>query len=469
MKLARSTLRYAFAAGALSLLPGHVSAEPENGWWWNPAENGRGYFIESTGGVTYLAGYFYDSDGRATWLSSGGPTVDPYRYTGTLQSYRNGQTLFGAYQPPGSVVDEGPIEVKFDDDAHGTITWPGGTVAIERQIFGIDEDVPFELWLLGLIEPPFRPETGWWWNEAESGRGFSIEVQGSNIFVVSFMYDEAGNPIWYFSAGPLATPEHYEGEVLLFAGGQTLSGPYRTPTHEVIGRMTIDFSATDDATISVTDPASGKTFVSGAISKRAARTRAVPQLPRTIFGPNDQWPQWVGFAKQALTDITDAGTTGTFTTNEVTTFDLQWIRSLDRPPEGVLAWYVLSSTSRAIYDFSTNDTSNGCKQSALENYGGLDGTLLIRYDLTYSFDVRVQNPIATVYQHCDDGMGNVSSDVRTVYPGIRLTVPFVSARHIFGMSSVRTRTASTVNPKMIGFHVGHPTYRWELVAESSSP
>jgi len=30
-----------------------VSAEPENGWWWNPTESGRGYFIETTSGLHY--------------------------------------------------------------------------------------------------------------------------------------------------------------------------------------------------------------------------------------------------------------------------------------------------------------------------------------------------------------------------------------------------------------------------------
>ena len=197
---------------------------------------------------------------------------------------------------------------------------------------------------------------------------------------------------------------------------------------------------------------------------------ARPQIPRYIFLPQDQWPQWVGFAKQALTEVTEAGTTGTFTTNEVEHFDLQWIRKLDTPPRGILAWYTLASTSRVVYDFSTRDTSNGCSESALENYGGLEGTLLIRYDLTYSFEVKLsQEPIATVYYVCDDGIGNTARGDHPAYPVIRLEVPFVQARHIVGMTSVRMRTATTVSPKMVGIHVAHPSYNWELVAESSAP
>ena len=65
--------------GALLLAVAHVNAEPQNGWWWNPNESGRGFFIEMTGGLMFLAGYFYESDGRATWLSSGGPGRDVKR------------------------------------------------------------------------------------------------------------------------------------------------------------------------------------------------------------------------------------------------------------------------------------------------------------------------------------------------------------------------------------------------------
>jgi len=160
---------------------------------------------------------------------------------------------------------------------------------------------------------------------------------------------------------------------------------------------------------------------------------------------------------------------GTYTTNEVEHFDLQWIRKLDTPPEGILAWYTIASTSRVVYDFSTRDTSNGCNESALENYGGLEGTVLMRYDLTYSFEVKVPDPTATVYYACDDGNGNSTRGDHPAYPGVRLSVPFAEGRHIIGMTSVRTRTTTTVSPRMVGIHVAHPTYNWELVAESAAP
>src|SRR5713101_1298789 len=213
----------------LSLCPLVAHASPEVGWWWNAAESGRGFFIESRGGIIYLAGYFYESDGRATWLVSGGANADPYSYQGRLLRYSGGQTLFGAYQPPAAPTDAGPVMLQFSDDNHATLTWPGGTIALERQIF--DEG-----------DATFQPQSGWWWDPAEGGRGYSVEVQGNHLFLVAFMYDDAGNPVWYYSAGLMATPTHYEGQWLQFAGGQTMGGPYKPPAAPTpVGKLILDF------------------------------------------------------------------------------------------------------------------------------------------------------------------------------------------------------------------------------------
>ena len=470
MAFLRKLMQCACVACALSLQSTNVGAEPENGWWWNPSESGRGFFIESTSGVIYLAGYFYESDGRATWLSSGGPNPDPYLYQGTLQQYRNGQTLFGAYRPPDPSVDVGPIEVKFTDDRHGTITWPGGTIPIERDIFGAEDEIPFELWVSDLFEPPFKPETGWWWNDAESGRGFSIEVQGPNLFIVSFMYDDIGNPIWYFSAGPMTTPTHYEGDVVLFAGGQTLTGPYHPPTTpQTIGHMTIDFTATDDATITITDDASSKAFVSSAISKRTTGgIRSRLQIPRRIFGRDDQWPQWIGSVSQSFVVTGESAPNGTFTTNEKYTYALEWIRIPDaQVATRALAVYTLASTSQVGYEYSTEDTSNGCKQSASEESGGLEGTLTIRYDMSYAARVTLPGGlIALVDEVCPDQPTTERERTAVVY------VTFGGPQeHVRGMSPSWAATSSTFSPLMYGFQFdrvdnGNKAYlHWDLKAK----
>ena len=73
------------------------------------------------------------------------------------------QSLFGNYVAPGDAISAGRISVHFSDDTHGTVTWPGGVVAIEREIYGSGD-------------APFQPFSGWWWNPSESGSGYSVEV-----------------------------------------------------------------------------------------------------------------------------------------------------------------------------------------------------------------------------------------------------------------------------------------------------
>ena len=127
-------------------------AAPQTGWYWNPNESGRGFFVESHDGVTFIGAYLYDTDGHATWFVAGGPNADPYNYTGDLYNKTGGQTLFGDYVAPGNAVVVGQISVHFSDDTHGTVTWSGGVVQIERQIFG-SGDAAFPALPRLVVEP----------------------------------------------------------------------------------------------------------------------------------------------------------------------------------------------------------------------------------------------------------------------------------------------------------------------------
>ena len=215
-------------------------AAPQVGWWWNPSESGRGFFVESQNGVTFIAAYLYENDGHATWFVAGGPNADPYNYSGPLYNLSNGQTLFGGYVKPGGLTVGGQMSVHFDDDTHGTFTWPGGAVPIQREIFGS-----------GAAQ--FQPYSGWWWNSSESGSGYSLELQGNNLFVVGFMYDDGGRPTWYFTAGPMSSPTTYHGDVTLFSGGQTMAGAYHPPSGaSKVATLDVAFQAPDKATVTFT-------------------------------------------------------------------------------------------------------------------------------------------------------------------------------------------------------------------------
>jgi hypothetical protein len=381
-----AVLAVVFALGAQS-----VHAEPQNGWWWNPNESGRGFFIEMTGGVIYLAGYFYDTDGRATWLSSGGQITDPYSYNGTLQSYRDGQSVFGAYRPPAPAVDFGPVSLTFSDDSHGTLTWPGGTMQIERQQFGefpelvsIDPFIP--------SAPGSRPKTGWWWNPDESGSGYSIEIQGNHMFIVAFMYTETGDPVWYFSAGPMSSPTHFESDWLELSGGQTLGGPYRLPTSRMLGRVAIDFATEDSATIVFMESSATQSATTALKSLKVGPTRsrtskAGPQLPRKTWRTSDFPPSFTCKYQQEYNTIGEAGTTGLFRTNSTTSYDLLFKLSPRSFAGGRI--YDLEPGSSYKYVYDDYDTSNGCHTHAVKDgVVQLAGTLAVVFDLRYSLYVK---------------------------------------------------------------------------------
>ena len=216
-------------------------APPQTGWWWNASEAGRGYSIEVAGNHLFLAAYLYDVSGRASWLiTSGNTSLDGTLFNGSLESYSGGQSLSGSYRGPSGVVGQ-PITLAFSDSQHGTMSWPGGTYAIER----------FNIVPNGLSQAPRagQPEAGWWWNPNESGRGFFLEWQGGQLFMAGYMYDDAGNPIWYLSGNSTASTnlQSYSNQWLQFGNGQTLTGTYRPPTqvNGNVAPVTIQFSGAE--------------------------------------------------------------------------------------------------------------------------------------------------------------------------------------------------------------------------------
>ena len=170
----------------------------------------------------------------------------PDRLQESFLAASGGQSLTGAYRLP-SLANAGSVTFAFSDATHGTMIWPSGTTAIERQAF-----VPG-----GLTAPaqPGLPEAGWWWNPAESGRGFFIEWQGGFVDVAGYMYDGDGRPTWYIAALPTPDPMRITGNWWTFAGGQAPGQPYRpaTRTSDNAGALDIRFNSATTATMTLPD------------------------------------------------------------------------------------------------------------------------------------------------------------------------------------------------------------------------
>jgi photosystem II stability/assembly factor-like uncharacterized protein len=217
-----------------------TSISPQTGWWWNAAESGRGFFLERQGNTLFVAGYLYAGDGRATWFTATGPLANGV-FSADMTTFGGGQTLTGAYKPPAAGASLGRITLTFASEATATLTWPGGSSTLTRYAFGS-----------GASSAGF--ESGWWWNASEAGRGYSIEVQGNRLFMVGFMYDDAGNPLWYLSEGTLANGTTYQSVWQQVANGQTLTGAYRPPTVSNGNVGSVRLEATGRTTMNLTLP-----------------------------------------------------------------------------------------------------------------------------------------------------------------------------------------------------------------------
>ncbi|MBI1776449.1 MAG: hypothetical protein HYR63_13975 [Proteobacteria bacterium] len=79
-----------------------------------------------------------------------------------------------------------------------------------------------------------RPETGWWWNPGESGRGYSIEASDAggslHVYFGMYAYTESGAAVWYVATLLLAADgSAFSGTLLRYDGGTGLLDPYRPP------------------------------------------------------------------------------------------------------------------------------------------------------------------------------------------------------------------------------------------------
>jgi hypothetical protein len=217
---------------------------PQPGWWWDPKLSGTGFFIEyggKSGNGMFVGGFLYDAGGNNTWLVSTGQ-MSGATYTNTWLKTSGGQTLTGPYKAPSNTA-AGNLSITFSDSTHAVMTRPDGT-----QI----NLVRFSFSLTSIPAPPVAgaPQAGWWWaGSAFSGTGYGVEIQGNAVFIVAYVYDDAGNPVWYLATGDLTTPTSYSGTWDVYAGGPQLTSPEGTYSAHTIAGASVAMSLTfSDAT-----------------------------------------------------------------------------------------------------------------------------------------------------------------------------------------------------------------------------
>lgn len=99
----------------------------------------------------------------------------------------------------------------------------------------------------------FQPRTGQWWNPAESGRGFNIEIQNGVMTLTVYTYDAAGNAQWYLASGAMTGAQHsFSGALNKYVGGQCAACSYQPATLAGNdGTVTVNFTSEIAATVSL--------------------------------------------------------------------------------------------------------------------------------------------------------------------------------------------------------------------------
>ena len=230
------------ASAAVTVTP---FVPPQGGWWWNPSEGGRGYSMEvhPTNGKIFLAAYMYDASGNPVWYAATlTPSGTTEAYSGPLIYYQGGQTMTGGYRAPTLSTTVATATLTTTSATSASLSFvgtyvPQTTVAIQR----------FPIVTNGLTQPPTsaQPQTGWYWNPAEGGRGYFIEVQGNTAFLACYMYDGTGTPTWYYTQSALASDTLVLANLSQVGGGQMLGGSYKAPsTSASVGSLTLQMSST---------------------------------------------------------------------------------------------------------------------------------------------------------------------------------------------------------------------------------
>ena len=104
---------------------------------------------------------------------------------------------------------------------------------------------------LAVSASAFAARTGHWFNPAESGSGYNIDIQDGVLVITIFSYKPNGDSEWYISSGPMSgSQQTYTGILLAVRGGQCISCTYVAPASTVVsGSIVINFTSETSASV----------------------------------------------------------------------------------------------------------------------------------------------------------------------------------------------------------------------------
>ena len=182
--------------------------------------------MDLQGNQLSLAMFMYESNGAAVWYAGILTQQTSGDFTGQVIRFAGGQSLAGSYKAPSAATVAAAVSLRFDSPQSGNLSYTptGGvaaTIPIQRTVLASGTN----------LTPGLTIQTGVWWNPAESGRGYFIESQGDKVSIGSYLYDDAGQPVWYTTTANLQIDGRSSGGPLVqFASGQSLGGAYKAPS-----------------------------------------------------------------------------------------------------------------------------------------------------------------------------------------------------------------------------------------------
>lgn len=77
------------------------------------------------------------------------------------------------------------------------------------------------------LPPRFTPESGLWWNPAEDGRGYTIEIQDNVLVILVYGYDTDGTSAFFIGANAMQGNNAWTAPLDGFTNGQCLTCNYQ--------------------------------------------------------------------------------------------------------------------------------------------------------------------------------------------------------------------------------------------------
>lgn len=193
-----------------------------DGWWWDPAAPGSGFFLSEKKGMLTVASCIYAEDGKPEWYSAGPAPMtigQPWRAAADRQTLPSATTV-----SDGNAAGEQQFELLLTSARAIELQWDGRRSPLERQ-----------------HQNALNSRTGLWVEDvANPAVAVAVECLPGCVFAA--LLDADG---WCITIATARDAGNYSGDWLRFRRGQTRTGPWRAPDSDTVAGAQIGWIDSD--------------------------------------------------------------------------------------------------------------------------------------------------------------------------------------------------------------------------------